>query len=60
MTDDIVDRLREYVATEGSIEWHFIMLDAADEIERVREQNTILFNAVRALTNGKSMYSLNH
>jgi hypothetical protein len=36
VTDDIVTRLREYVATEGDIEWHFIMLDAADEIESLR------------------------
>lgn len=32
------------------------LIQAADEIERLRERNTVLFNALRALTNGKSMY----
>jgi hypothetical protein len=47
---DVLGLLRKYE--------HFDALkkQAADEIERLREKNTILFNALRALTNGKSMY----
>ena len=32
------------------------LIQAADEIERLRKRNNILFDALRALTNGKSMY----
>lgn len=50
MMSDIVERLR-YQRTNS-----VICNEAATEIERLRERNTILFDALRALTKGKSMY----
>ncbi len=32
------------------------LIEAANEIERLRERNNVLFNALRAITNGKSVY----
>jgi hypothetical protein len=47
---DVLGLLRKYE--------HFDSLkkQAADEIERLREKNTILFDALRAVTKGKAVY----
>ena len=47
---DVLGLLRKYENQDT------LKKQAADEIERLRERNTVLFNALRALTNGKSMY----
>ena len=47
---DVLGLLRKYE------NYDVLKKQAADEIERLREQNTILCDALRALTNGKSMY----
>ena len=47
---DVLGLLRKYE------NFDVLKKQAADEIERLREKNTVLFNALRALTNGKSMY----
>ena len=36
--------------------WAILVKEAADKIERLREQNTILFDALRAVTKGKAVY----
>ena len=56
MTDDIVTRLRKAWDEADPDASVGLTGEAADEIERLRERNTILFDALRALTNGKSMY----
>ncbi len=38
MSDDIVERLREYNPVKGFIDWKDTMDTAADEIERLREE----------------------
>ena len=47
---DVLGLLRKYE------NFDVLKKQAADEIERLREKNTVLFNALRALTNGISMY----
>lgn len=64
MNDDIVTRIRDGIRAcfcHDSLDDYEcdicpLHAEAADEIERLRERNTILFDALRALTNGKSMY----
>jgi hypothetical protein len=38
VTDDIVNRLREYNPVKGFIDWQDTMETAADEIERLRKE----------------------
>jgi hypothetical protein len=64
MIDDILTRLREDIAScfcynsLDDYECDICPLNqkAADEIERLRKQNAILFDALQALTKGKSVY----
>jgi hypothetical protein len=54
--DDIVVRLRNLSSAQDWETTKYLCADAADEIERLRERNAILFDALRTLTNGKSVY----
>ena len=47
---DVLGLLRKYENMDA------LKKQAADEIERLRDRNAILFDALRAVTNGKSVY----
>lgn len=59
MADDIVTRLLEriaYTIHPHQLDQEKLLSDAVKEIELLRDRNSILFDALRAVTNGKSVY----